>query len=140
MTKIMNKKIILGAVALVLLIGALVGYRMYNKPHVDLATATADHQLSATALFAAFEADEAAANAKYLDKVIRVEGEIMKVTKEENGQSSLTLNAGGMLGGVICQLDPSLTEVSFTEGQNITLNGLCTGMLMDVVLVRCKPV
>ena len=136
----MNKKIILGPIILALLIGALIGYRMYNKPHRDLATATADYRLSATELFADYEAGEAEANAKYLDKVIRVEGEILNVTTDESGQISLTLDAGGILGGVICQLDPELKEATFSEGQRVTLNGLCTGMLMDVVLVRCKPV
>lgn len=136
----MNKKIILGATVLVLLIGALVGYRMYNKPHRDLATVTADHRLSATELFADYEAGEAEANAKYLDKVIRVEGEILNVNTDENGQTSLTLDAGGIMGGVICQLDPQAGRSNFSEGQRVALNGLCTGMLMDVILVRCKPV
>lgn len=136
----MNKKVILGAIVLLLLIGSLVGYRMYNKPHRDLGGATADHQLTASELFADFEASEAEANTKYLAKVIRVEGKILKVTTEENGQISLTLDAGGMLGGVICQLDPDLKETAFIEGEQVRLNGLCTGMLMDVVLVRCKPV
>lgn len=136
----MNKKLILGAIALALLIGALIGYRMYNKPHVDLATVTADHRLSATELFADYEAGETEANAKYLDKVIRVEGEILNVNTDENGQVSLTLDAGGIMGGVICQLDPETEKINFSEGQQVALNGLCTGMLMDVVLVRCKPV
>lgn len=136
----MNKKIILGAIALVLLIGALVGYRMYNKPHRDLANVTADYQVSATELFTDYEAGETEANTKYLDKVIRVEGEILNVNTDESGQTSLTLDAGGIMGGVICQLDPDIGKGNFSKGQRVTLNGLCTGMLMDVVLVRCKPV
>lgn len=136
----MNKKTILGVVALVLALGALAGYRMYNKPHLDLATVTADYKLSASELFADYETDEAGANVKYLDKVVRVEGKILEVNTDESGQTSLTLDGGGMLGGVICQLDPDLKQTTFSTGQHITLNGLCTGMLMDVVLVRCKPV
>jgi len=136
----MNKKIILGTVLLICLIGAAVGYKMYNKPHADLANTKADHQLTATALFADYEMGEADANAKYLDKVIRVEGKILNVTTDEKGQTSLTLDAGGIMGGVICQLDPELKKTNFSEGQQVALNGLCTGMLMDVVLVRCKPV
>ena len=44
-----------------------------------------------------------------------------------------------MLGGVICQLD-ELSEHKRTEfetGETVQLKGRCTGMLMDVVLVRC---
>jgi hypothetical protein len=136
----MNKKIILLVVLGLILAGAFVGYRMYNKPHRDLTHATADFTLSATELFADYEGDETAANAKYLDQVIRVQGAIMAVNTDEAGQTSLTLEAGGLMGGVICQMDPALKTTTFTIGQEVTMNGLCTGMLMDVVLVRCVPV
>jgi hypothetical protein len=135
----MNRKTILLGLLILLLTGAFIGYRMYNKPHRDLTNAAADFTLSATELFAGYEADEAAANTKYLDQVIRVKGTIMAINTDEAGQTSLTLDAGGLMGGVICQMDPAL-EIIFAEGQEVTLNGLCTGMLMDVVLVRCVPV
>jgi hypothetical protein len=135
----MNRKTILSVLLVLLLAGGFIGYRMYNKPHRDLAGATADFNLPATELFSDYEADEAEANAKYLDKVIRVSGTIIEVNTDEEGQASLTLDAGGLLGGVICQLDPAI-ENTFSAGQEISLNGLCTGMLMDVILVRCTPV
>lgn len=136
----MNKKNILALLGMLVLVAAVIGYRMYNKPHADLGSLTADHRLSATELFSAYEASETEANAKYLDKIVRVEGEIMSVETDENGQTSLTLAAGGLMGGVICQLAPEVKEFNGTVGQQVALNGRCTGMLMDVVLVRCVPV
>lgn len=135
----MNRRTILSVLLVLLLAGGFIGYQMYNKPHRNLAGATADFSLPATELFSDYEADEMGADAKYLDKVIRVSGTIMEVNTDEAGQISLTLDAGGLLGGVICQLDPAIKS-SFSAGQEISLNGLCTGMLMDVILVRCSPV
>lgn len=136
----MNKKIILAVLGLTLMTGVLIGYQMYNKPHQDLADVTPDYELSATELFTIYDADEAEANAKYLDKVIRVKGKILSLNTDDTGQTSITLDAGGLMGGVICQLDTDIRDTDFQKGENVTLNGLCTGMLMDVVLVRCKPV
>ena len=135
----MNRKTILSVLLVLLLVGGFIGYRMYNKPHRDLAGATADFNLPATELFSDYEADEMGANTKYLDKVIRVSGTITEVNTDETGQTNLTLDAGGLLGGVICQLDPA-NKSTFSVGQEVSLNGLCTGMLMDVILVRCTPV
>lgn len=103
-----------------------------------MGSASADFKMAATELFEQFDADETAANAKYLDKVIEVEGSVLSVSEEEES-ITITLEAGGMLGGVICQLDP-LTKhekTSFAEGEKLKIKGICTGMLMDVVLVRC---
>jgi hypothetical protein len=43
---------------------------------------------------------------------------------------------------VNCQLD-ELTEhknTTFTPGDKVIFKGICTGMLMDVVMVRCVEV
>lgn len=101
--------------------------------------AEADMTLESTALFSAFEANEAEANEKYLDKVIKISGTVKEVNTDEEGNISLTLESGNELFGVICQMD-NLTKQEKTDfkiGEQVTLKGICTGMLMDVVLVRC---
>ena len=104
-----------------------------------MAGAETDYALSANELFTAFETDEAAANEKYLDKVVGVEGTVKSVSKDEDGTISVTLSTAGDMFGVICQLDnlstPKRTE--FEVGEKVAFKGICTGMLMDVVLVRC---
>ncbi|HQU60286.1 MAG: hypothetical protein KDD02_22515 [Phaeodactylibacter sp.] len=131
-------------VALVLLValGAGVGYLIYNKPFQDMNSAKADITLTAAELFTAFESDENAANSKYLDKVVQVSGTVKEVSTGDDGNISITLDSGSDMFGVICQLD-NLTEQprkDFKEGEQLTLKGVCTGMLMDVVLVRCVVV
>lgn len=120
-------------------IGMGVGYLIYNKPFEDMNRAKADATLSASELFTAFESDEAAANEQYLDKVVQVSGTVREASTDASGIISITLESGNELAGVICQLD-NLSEhprKEFKPGEQITIKGVCTGMLMDVVLVRC---
>ena len=132
-------KKLIGIGLLLALLGVGVGYYMYNKPHQNMEKAEADMTLESTALFSAFEANEAEANEKYLDKVIKISGTVKEVNTDEEGNISLTLESGNELFGVICQMD-NLTKQEKTDfkiGEQVTLKGICTGMLMDVVLVRC---
>lgn len=119
-----------------------VGVYMYNKPHQNIKKAKADFKLEATELFSQFEADEASANEKYLDKLIQVSGIVTDTAIDEAGQVSITLDAGNSMFGIICKLD-DLTKhkrTTFQPGEKINLKGVCTGMLMDVVLVRCVEI
>lgn len=125
----------------VVLIGLAAAYFIYNKPHKDIQGSDADLQMTATELYQDFDTDEAAANTSYLDKLIAVTGQIKEVTNDDEGTSVHLETEGGMF-GVICQLDP-LSEhkrTDFAVGETVTLKGICTGMLMDVVLVRCVEV
>jgi len=135
------KKILL-SLSLLAVLGLGFAYYLYNKPHQNIKKAEADFQMEAIALFSAFEADEASANKKYLDKIIEISGIVKEAGKAEGGILTITLEAGDMMFGVRCQLD-ELTEhkrVDFKEGEKVTFKGICTGMLMDVVLVRCVEV
>jgi hypothetical protein len=123
-------------------IGAGVGYYLYNKPVQKLDSVTADATISAPDLVAAFETDEAAANALYLDKVVQVSGKVASATKDESGDVKLTLETGSPLSGVMCELDMSAStaRADFQTGEEVTFKGSCTGFLSDVVLVRCVEV
>lgn len=128
-------------VLLLVLIGAFVGYKMYNKPHENIENATADLKISAEQLFTEFETDENAANEKYLDKLVQVSGTVQSADTDENGITKVILDSGGMF-GVVCQLD-ELSEhkrKDFSEGEQVNFKGKCTGINMDVLLVRCVEV
>jgi hypothetical protein len=136
----MKKYIII--LGVVLLTVCVFGYFQYNKPHEDINSAASDLKIEAPELFTEFETDEATANTKYLDKIVEVSGVVREVSPDEEGQLSVTLDSGSDLFGVICQLD-NLTEqkkTDFKVGEEVTLKGICTGMLMDVVLVRCVAI
>ncbi|MEM7656215.1 MAG: hypothetical protein AAF399_08815 [Bacteroidota bacterium] len=119
--------------------GGFVGYRMYNKPHQDLAAASAEVQLSASELFVAFEQDEAKANAEYLDKLIEVNGTVAEITPTNDGGMVVVLRGETDMFGVSCSFlpDESTQAKAVQVGQNIHIRGLCSGYLMDVSLSRC---
>lgn len=133
------KKVLIIAVAAVSLSLIAYAYYEYNRPNATLTKATPDFRIAAAALFADFESDEPTAEAKYLNKIIAVTGTVQEVTTSQEGSISITLESGGELGGVICELDAQVPHprTNFKIGETITLKGICTGMLMDVVLVRC---
>lgn len=132
----MKKKIGL-VVGVFFLIGLAIGGYMYFKPNPSVANMKTDVSLTAGDLLAAFETDEAAANAEYLDQVVALTGTITDVTTNEDGLLTLTLDTGNPVSGVICEMEADRDHGDLAEGQTISLKGLCTGYLMDVVLVRC---
>lgn len=132
------KKIIIIIAVLAIAAGA-VGYFMYNKPHRDIAGEEPAHRVSADQLFDEYEADEAAANAKYLDKTIEVTGIIAEITVNDAGQTSAILTAeNAMIGGISTTFQTSITMEPLKEGQEVCVKGRCTGKLMDVVVTDCS--
>lgn len=123
----------------VVLIAAVAGYFIYNKPFKNINKAKPDFELTSQALFAEFENDEESANQKFLDKVIQVQGQVVASETDADGLTTVSLQGGGMMFGIICKLDPLSTHkrTQFEPGEAVTLKGICAGMLMDVILDRC---
>ena len=115
------------------------GIYLYNKPHKNVSRSTPDFIVDAKTLFTEFEEQEEASNTKYLDKVIQVTGVVREVVADDEGRVSVTLDTGNDFMGVICELQETskLRKEDFQAGQELTFKGLCSGMLMDVVLSRC---
>jgi len=126
------KKVLLVLLALSAL-GAGIGFYMFNKPLTSTQSMKTDHKIQSNALLTAFEENEVEANAKYLDKVIEMTGEIDKVEIKDE-KTSVYIATDNPLSSIIFQLEQPLEDLS--EGQVVTLKGICTGYLMDVVLVR----
>lgn len=113
----------------------------YYKPHIDVYNTEPDIITETTNILGAFENDEDAANKKFLDKIIQINGQISKVEASENNGIILTLdNENKGLGTVICHLSTEENKKlsNLKEGQNVVVKGICTGYLMDVILVRCN--
>lgn len=134
----MNKfvKYILYAIAAIIIIGGIAWFAFLNVPKASSQGKTADFKVPATELFQAFETDEAASNAKYIGKIIDVSGTIEEISTDEQGAAVVLLAGGGDFGGVLCTLEPSQTEKIKAKdfGDDITIKGVCTGMLMEVVV------
>ncbi len=139
-TKFMNIKKILLVILVLVVIGAAYGYYQYTRGNKDLSGAKADVSISAVDLYNEYSADEKIANTKYLSKVISVRGKISKIDKDATGSASIMLDAGSDMGGVSCLLDTRHNDeaAKLHNGDSVLINGSCTGMLSDVVLVRCS--
>lgn len=115
-------------------------YLMWNKPHSDMNKQAADIAITAEALFAAYEADEKAADKQYLGKILAVSGKVEQIQAGET--NTIILSSGSGLFGIRCELDThNKTAIpDYQPGDNITLKGTCSGYLGDVVLSRAVPV
>lgn len=121
----------------ILLLGGFFAYKMTQpKGLMDIHSAATELSINASSLYEAFEADETAANATYSGKVIEVSGELSAVETDEPGQFVLNLSANNPLGQITCNLAPREAQpaASFSIGQMVTVKGVCTGYLFDVVL------
>ena len=114
------------------------GYYLFNKPHGSIIDETPVFVSEATALVNEYEGDENSANSKYLGKVIEVNGTISDKGIDEKGILNITLK-GGDLAGIGCQFDKNFQSdaASLKSGEKVKIKGICTGILMDVVLVDC---
>jgi hypothetical protein len=138
----LKKILILGAVLAG--IGGGVGYYLWNKPHATIGKP--DITTTATELATEFGKDEDAATKKFMGDasktiIIQVSGKISDVKNDTSG-ISLALETGNPMNGVNCVLDKFTKQprTDFKVGEEITLKGICTGKLSDVVVDRCVPV
>ncbi|MEZ4918502.1 MAG: hypothetical protein R2792_05295 [Saprospiraceae bacterium] len=136
----MLKKILIAGLVLAL-IGGAVAYYMYNKPHQDMELAKPALSVDAVSLFNDYDTDEAAANEKYLGKIIAISGKVKERSMGEDGSTKVILETEGMF-GVSCSLDP-LTEherTDFSAGETVTFKGTCAGFNLDVQVDRCVEI
>ncbi|MEZ4776701.1 MAG: hypothetical protein R3D00_26230 [Bacteroidia bacterium] len=128
-----------------LIVGALAGFigvsaaiYLFNKPHEDVSGAEVAYSLTVDELFTAFNSDEAAANEKFLNKIVEVNGMIGEKSDSPEGVTVI-LNATGEMFGVSCGFvgDDAAALRNLSAGEEITVRGICTGFLTDVNLTRC---
>jgi hypothetical protein len=133
------KKILI-VLAVLLVAGLAVGYYLWNKPHENMERSKPNFTIEAAQLFAEYNADQTAADAKYLDKTVEVRGVVKEVTKEE-GSVKIILETGSDF-SVLCTLDAlsKHPRTDFPVGEKVTFKGKCTGFNLDVQLERCVEV
>ncbi len=109
--------------------GGAIAYYLFTKPRRDVANEKGI-VLTAAQLVSEYQADESAANAKYLDKPIEVTGTIAEIKDNQEGKTTVLLSSGDAMTGVFCTLKQ--TNTSKTKGAQVTIKGICNGMLSDV--------
>jgi hypothetical protein len=130
------KKISL-VIIILALVASVVIYKMYNKPHRDPKKEDSI-PVSAIDLFRSFEEDEATANTLYLDKVLEITGNVSEITANQNLIPIIVLETENMVFGIRCTMDNAESKVQ--AGETVTIKGICTGYLSDVIITNATVV
>lgn len=133
-----RKRQILGIGIVVAGVIASIALYLFQKPSENVVSDDAEFSVNAVDIFSEFESNEAKANRKYLNKVVSVAGEISDISAVDSVGINIVLNSKNPLFGVSCQLPWGAPDSSVKVGDVVQITGLCTGKLMDVVLVKCR--
>jgi len=136
----MIKRIIFSVLILILM-GFVVQYFLFNKPHRDIAAAKEDFFISADSFYKAYSIDETGSNAKYLSKVIAVEGIVEELQLENAEEPTIALSAGNEGTTIRCGFKKELISdvKAIKTGDKIKIKGRCDGMdMFGVVMTQCS--
>ncbi len=127
-------KILIG-ISLAVLVGYIVVLYM---PKATVKTKSVDVTISAGDIYADYMADEAAANEKYLGKVIAIDGLIDEKYQDENDAPIVILmnEAGDIVALVTLESSQLSKWETYNEGDPIKIKAMCNGMLMEVALSK----
>ena len=111
----------------------------FGAKHEDPLKSAEMVSVDAKQLIAIYESNEDSANKLYLDKTIKVNGEISDIQFKDNRYTINYANNGSM-GTVSCEMDtfenPKVKNLQL--GTKVVIVGFCNGINLDVSLDRCK--
>lgn len=139
----MKIRTMIAVAATVAVVGGIFAWKEYNRGVAGVSDMATVAQVQAPDLLAEFAADEAAATAKYVgttEQAIEVSGPIRSMENADDGKVTIVLETDDALAGIVCEFAAADVPETWRAGATVTVKGICTGMLMDVVLVRCVPV
>jgi hypothetical protein len=130
----MEKKVIISSLSIMAIGIVSTWYLIFYKP-THFKRNVADERgisITADALVKAYQANEQTANVAFLDMPLQITGQISATKPDQTGQTTINLKSDDPFAGVFCTLNA--TEPHLQVGQQITVKGICTGFLSDVVL------
>lgn len=133
-------KVVLFFVFFIAVSAILAALYFYNLKHTDMSKAHPDFVITATALLKEFEDNETSASAKYVNKILEVDGIIGSINTAKDNILTISLRTESDLSSVICTFPAVADPSKFRAGDSITLRGECSGFLMDVLLNNCAAV
>ena len=119
-------------------ITALGGYYyvfVYSKTHHRNVQSEKGIVIQADSLSAAYQANEKNANALYLNKAVEISGTIVSIDKNQEGKITLIIGSADSFSNVSVTLI-STAPLSQKIGESITIKGVCTGALSDVIVTE----
>lgn len=137
-----GKKLILLVVFFLIVIVGLTSFLYYyNKPHVNVKKSDAAFVLTSEKLINEYLDDETKTNEKYSENIIQVKGKVFEISTLK-GNSVITLKDENSESSIICHMLPgeNMKALKLEKGQEVDIKGICTGYLLDVIIVRCTLV
>lgn len=140
----MNKtiKFLLAALLLIAIIGGIAYYSFLNVPKVSAKADPVDITMPASQLFQAYTGDQERGDKLYIGKIFEVTGTVTEISADEQGAPVVLFGTDDAFGGVLCTFELGEKEkiATIQTGAEIKVKGICTGMIMEVVLNRCTLV
>lgn len=144
----MKNKLIL-FVGILAILGIIIAYTMYNKPHTDVGNSDAQFEMTADELFGAFDAEYDIAREKYEDQIILVSGQLHSLDMGNDEAPQLLLLTSFDDGYIRCGFDASNAAKlkGIKDETQLKIKGICKGMDklegldllndIDVILSNC---
>ena len=131
------------SLAVVIITGIIIGYRLWNKPHENIKNASAI-KINAIALYNTLANDSSYTPSSLVNKILVVSGKIKRVSENQQKQQVILLETNVPDGSVNCTMEEKVKIVK--AGDSILLKGICMGytggdqdiqLPGDVFLIRC---
>lgn len=131
------RKLLLPFLLLLMIAGAFYAYKEYNRKATILNDTKPAFIVTAPELLTDYENDEAAANKKYLGKIVQVSGYINTISN--SGDTVLNISIGDGLHKLSCKMHKSQAAIinQYKPAQLVKIKGVYTGYLMDVEINNC---
>ena len=128
-----KKRIFFLLVAIVMAAAALYTWKEFTRKNKDLAGINAAFRVSANELIHEFTTSDSASNAKYLGKIVSVEGMIKNVEKDDYGRYTVVMGDSANMSSVRCAIDSVHTSDAtvLRKGQSVKVKGAFTGYKKD---------
>ena len=128
-----NKIIIAIALIAAIAFGVYYYVFVYSSQHRRQVQSEIGIAITSDSLVAKYQADEKLANSLYLNKAVVVTGNLLSIDKNQEGKTTLVIGRTDSFSNVSVTMSSNL-PIAQKVGESITIKGLCTGALSDVVI------
>ena len=128
-----NKIIIVIALIAAIAFGVYYYVFVYSSQHRRQVQSEIGIEITSDSLVAKYQADEKLANSLYLNKAVVVTGNLLSIDKNQEGKTTLVIGRSDSFSNVSVTMI-STAAITQKVGESITIKGLCTGALSDVVI------
>ncbi len=128
-----NKIIIVIALIAAIAFGIYYYVFVYSSQHRRQVQSETGIVITSDSLIAKYQVDEKLANSLYLNKAVVVTGVILSIDKNQEGKTTLVIGRSDSFSNLSVTMI-STAPITQKVGESITIKGLCTGALSDVVI------